>query len=78
MDFESTVTEIVKLPVVDRLAIVQRVLDSIAGEMEEDEVEFSPEFHAELSRRIAADEANPERGIPWEVVEAESESREAQ
>jgi putative addiction module component (TIGR02574 family) len=78
MDFESTVTEIVKLPVADRLAIVQRVLDSIAGEMETEEIEFSPAFRAELDRRIADDIANPHNAIPWETIEAESAAKEVQ
>jgi putative addiction module component (TIGR02574 family) len=76
MDFESVLSEIYKLPLADRVAFVQRVLDSITGEMEGGETEFSPGFRAELDRRIAEDEAHPERGIPWEAVEAGAIARE--
>jgi putative addiction module component (TIGR02574 family) len=33
------------------------------------------EFHAELDRRIAEDDANPEDAIPWEVVDADATRR---
>jgi hypothetical protein len=39
-------------------------------------IPFSPEFAAELDRRIADLEAHAERAIPCEVVEAELIARE--
>jgi putative addiction module component (TIGR02574 family) len=75
MNFESTLAEVLKLPVADRLSLIQQVLDSVIGEFDE-EAEFSPAFRAELDWRIAEDKAHPERGIPWEVVEAESAAKE--
>jgi putative addiction module component (TIGR02574 family) len=79
MDLEATLTEINKLPVSDRIGLVQRVLDGIAEEQSvASGSDLSPEFRAELDRRIAAGNAHPERGIPWDVVEAESAAREAE
>lgn len=75
MNVETTLSDVLKLPVADRLSFVQRVLDSVACEFEE-EVEFTPAFRAELDRRIAEDAAQPERAIAWELVEAESAARE--
>jgi putative addiction module component (TIGR02574 family) len=77
MDLETTLTEVFKLPLADRISLIQRVLDNIAGEIEYfDDSTFPPEYFAELDRRIADDDANPERAIPWELVEAESAARE--
>lgn len=77
MDLEAALVEINKLPVVERIRLVQRVLDGIAEEKAvPSDLEFTPEFRAELDRRIAAGDADPGRGIPWEIVEAESAARE--
>jgi putative addiction module component (TIGR02574 family) len=40
--------------------------------------EFEPSFRAELDRRIAEDEAHPERPIPWEQILAESAAKESE
>jgi putative addiction module component (TIGR02574 family) len=37
--------------------------------------ELSPELKAELERRVAAADANPDAGVPWEVVYEESLKR---
>ena len=77
MDLEATWVEIDELPVSERIGFVPRVLDGVAEVVvDSDEIVFSPEFQAELDRRIAEGDAHPERGIPWEVVEAESAARE--
>lgn len=74
MDLEATLVEINQLSVPERIDFVQRVLEGIAKGTEE--FELTAEQRAELDRRIALADANPERGIPWEVVEAESIARE--
>jgi putative addiction module component (TIGR02574 family) len=79
MDLESTLIVINKLPVADRIGLVQRVLDGIAEEQGlAAGPGFTPDHQAELDRRITAGQSHPERGIPWEVVEAESAAREAE
>jgi putative addiction module component (TIGR02574 family) len=42
-----------------------------------DRMRFSPEFEAELDRRIAEDDAHPELGIPWEEIDAAATARDA-
>jgi putative addiction module component (TIGR02574 family) len=37
--------------------------------------DLTPELAAELDRRIAEFEANPDEGIPWEQVKAEMKQR---
>ena len=78
MDFEGALSEIVQLPVSERVSFAQRILDSIAEEMDDSrELELSAEYRSELDRRIAEGDAHPERGIPWEVVEEEAIKRES-
>lgn len=37
--------------------------------------DLTKEMKAELDRRVADMEANPERGVPWELVKAETLKR---
>jgi putative addiction module component (TIGR02574 family) len=60
------VTEILELPVDERIRIVELIWDSIAASPEA--VLISDELRAELDRRLAAFEASPEAGVPWEEV----------
>jgi putative addiction module component (TIGR02574 family) len=57
-----------RLSVGDRLELIGQIWDSIA----EAQVDFvPPDWHLrELERRRASAEADPEAGIPWEVVKA--------
>jgi putative addiction module component (TIGR02574 family) len=61
-----------RLGVAERLDLISRIWDTLpeAGEFD------PPAWHLEeLDRRIAAADANPEAGIPWEVVKARWASR---
>lgn len=60
------VAEILELPVPERLRLVELIWESIAAIPEA--VPVSDELQAELGRRLAEFEANPEAGIPWEEV----------
>jgi len=60
------VDEILELPVTERIRLVELIWDSIAAVPEA--VPVSDELKAELDRRLAEFEANPEAGIPWEEV----------
>ena len=60
------VAEILELPVVERIRLVELIWDSIAAVPEA--VPVSDELKAELNRRLAEFEANPEAGSPWEEV----------
>ena len=62
-----------ELPVQQRIELAHIILDSIAADTERPKL--SDEFKAELDRRVEADEANPEAGVPWEQVEAAALAR---
>ena len=63
---ETSVAEILELPVVERIRLVELIWDSIAAVPEA--VALSDELKAELDRRLAEFEANPDAGSPWEEV----------
>ncbi len=60
------VAEILELPVAERIRLVELIWDSIAAVPEA--IPVSDELKAELNRRLAEFEANPEAGSPWEEV----------
>ncbi len=56
------------MTVQERLDLIGRLWDSIPDEAV---AAVLPEWHRdELERRLAAADANPEQGIPWEQVQA--------
>ena len=68
MQQQLTDLDIDRLTLPQRLELIGRLWDSIPDE------EFAagmPEWHRqELERRLAAADASPELGIPWEQVKA--------
>ena len=58
--------EIRSLPIPDRLQLVEQIWDSIV--QDEKAFEMTDRQKSELDRRLAAHEASPGRGQPWEVV----------
>lgn len=60
------VTEILELPVAERIRLVEIIWDSIAAVPEA--VPVSEELRADLDRRLAEFEADPEAGLPWQEV----------
>ena len=62
-----------RLPRSDRLALVQELWDSIAGE--EMALPLSEDRRRELERRADEDDASPDDLIPWEQVKAQARSR---
>ncbi len=63
---QISVAEILKLPLAERIRLVELIWDSIAAVPEA--VPISDELAAELDRRLAEFEADPEGGSPWEEV----------
>jgi len=61
------------LSVEDRLALADAIRDSVAAELEERELTVAQRI--ELDRRLSLADANPDRGVPWEVVRAEARAR---
>jgi putative addiction module component (TIGR02574 family) len=62
-----------RLSMEERLALVQELWDSIA--VDSAAIPLTDAQRAELDRRLAELEANPEAGIPWEEVQASISSR---
>ncbi len=63
---QVSVAEILELPVAERIRLVELIWDSIAAVPEA--VSIPEELKAELDRRLAEFEADPDAGSPWEEV----------
>ena len=63
---QLSVAVILELPVAERIRLVELIWDSIAAVPEA--VPMSEDLKAELDRRLAEFEANPEAGSPWAEV----------
>ena len=66
LDLLLVVAEILELPVPERIRLVELIWDSIAAVPEA--IPISDELKAELDRRLAEFEADPDAGSPWEEV----------
>lgn len=63
-----SIATILKLPVQERIRLVELIWDSVAAIPED--VEISPELKTELEARLAEFEKNPEAGFSWEQVKS--------
>jgi len=63
---EATHEHLKKLPVSEKIQLVEDLWDSIAAETSP--IGLSPQHIAELDRRLDALEANPSHGTPWSAV----------
>jgi putative addiction module component (TIGR02574 family) len=61
-------SDVLELPVSERLELVGDIWDSIAQVPEK--VDLTPEQRAELDRRLEAYRRNPTAGSPWSEVKA--------
>lgn len=50
----------------DRLSLAEELWESVVDEVGAEEL--TPDVQAELDRRIAAADADPQRGVSWEEV----------
>ena len=66
IDVNHTINELKALPLQDRLKVVEAVWDSI--DEDSSEVPLTSEQRAELDRRMAAHEANPDSALTWDQV----------
>lgn len=67
MNFD--IAEIRKLSVAARVQLVEDIWDSIAADTSGVAPDVTPEQLAELERRHAAYQADPQRAIPWAEVQ---------
>ena len=65
--------EILRLPVKERIDLVERIWDSIAADA--DPVPVTPEQREELQRRLEEHERNPDDVVEWSDVEERIRSR---
>lgn len=63
-----SISDILQLPVQERIRLVELIWDSVAAVPEA--VEILPELKAELEARLAEFEENPETGFSWEQVKS--------
>lgn len=63
-----SISDILQLPVQERIRLVELIWDSVAAIPEA--VEISPELKAELEARLAEFEENPDAGFSWEQVKS--------
>ena len=61
-------SELLQLPVAERLKLVEALWDSIAEFPEA--LELTAAQKQELDRRLAAYEQDPEAGVPWSELKA--------
>lgn len=64
---------ITRLSFDEKLSLVQELWDSLAADAAARPL--GKTLEAEIDRRLAAHEANPDAAIPWEQVEAEALAR---
>ena len=69
MATQTVPAEYMKLPVSERIQLVEDIWDSIAAEAP-DAVALSESQKAELHRRVAAHRDDPSTAVPWEQVRA--------
>ena len=65
-DFEA----LRRLSIGERLRLVEDLWDSIAEDAPDEAFPVGPELAAELDRRLAEHEANPDDVVPWETARA--------
>jgi putative addiction module component (TIGR02574 family) len=68
MDYHTVLGAVESWPVEDRIRLVHDVWDQLVDQGYEPEL--TEEMKAELDRRIAELERNPELGVPWEEAKA--------
>jgi putative addiction module component (TIGR02574 family) len=68
MDYEAVLSAIAFWPVDDRIRLVHDVWDRLVDEGHDPEL--TDAIKAELDRRIAELDRDPDSGIPWDVVKA--------
>lgn len=63
---ETSIQELRRLPIPERIQLVKELWDSIAEEAPA--IDLTAEQIAELDRRLDALEAQPEGGTPWHIA----------
>ncbi|QDU97795.1 addiction module protein [Lignipirellula cremea] len=72
MNVEQTISDLSKLPIADRLRVVQAIWDTLPDDVG---LTTTPEQQAELDRRLAAHRANPKTAISHDELMQHIENR---
>jgi putative addiction module component (TIGR02574 family) len=64
----NVLDELLKLPADKRAEIAHVLWESLTDIVREAEFSLTADQTAELHRGVAEDDANPDSGIPWEIV----------
>lgn len=59
-------SELLNLPVADRLALIEQLWDSVVDSTAD--APLHPAIAAELGERLARHQANPAAAVPWDEV----------
>ena len=73
MDFSTTLAAARSLNLDDRIRLVEVICDEIAADQAR--LDLTEAQNRELDNRLRDDDANPNDGIPWEVVRKEARLR---
>lgn len=73
MSVDAILKEIAALTDAERAELLDRLADQFPDAAAEEDI--SPELAKLLDERVAAADANPDAGVPWEVVYEESLKR---
>ena len=75
MSVEAILSQVEELTLEQRAELLQRLETDLIEAGWQPEFDLTDDVKALLDQRIAASDANPGAGIPWEVVKAESLKR---
>ena len=67
-DPSKSIDDLHKLPVSERLQLVEDLWDSIAEDSVDEAFPVTPELAEELEQRLGEIDADPESALPWDVV----------
>jgi putative addiction module component (TIGR02574 family) len=73
MEFDTVLTEVDAWPVGDRIRLMNELWDRLVDQGHE--TELSEEMKAELDRRLAEDDAEPDDVVSWAEVKAQALAR---
>jgi putative addiction module component (TIGR02574 family) len=73
MSVDAILKEVEALSAEERAELMQKLEERFPGP--DSSSDLTPAQRTELERRIAAADANPDAGVPWEAVKAESLKR---
>ncbi len=75
MSATEIIEQMRRLPADEKRQVVEQIWTEFGDELGWGDPDLSPEQAAELDRRLAEFEQNPQRGIPWDLIKAELQEK---